>query len=117
MFFTIKVPNGDEGEDLGTYEAEALPRVGETFVLYHPRVCKDDHPFVGKVDDVSWEAMHGSHKFANNPEHNYVDVTVWLVEDAPAPALYCDCSSNERELHGIDADGDCENCGCKRAQR
>lgn len=114
MRFTIKVPNHDDGEDLGTFEAECLPRVGETFVLFHPRVCRGDDPFVGKIDFVCWEAMHGSHKLANNRGENLAAATVWLVEDSAAPAFYCTCTSEERERHGVDKDSDCVNCGCTR---
>jgi hypothetical protein len=46
--FIIKVPNDDEGEELGVYESDYLPRVGDPFALWHPRVCaKKDEPFLG----------------------------------------------------------------------
>jgi len=51
--FTVMVNDDDEGEDLGEYEADYLPRVGDGFALWHPRVCKDkDAPFLGVVEAV-----------------------------------------------------------------
>ena len=126
--FTIKVPNDDEGEDLGYYDAPAVPRVGETFLLFHPKLTgSSDHPFVGTVVDVVYEAMHPEHKFAKKRGVHPVDsvmqsrpidayVVVWLQEEAGATKIWCDCTPNERELHGIGEDGDCANCGHERAR-
>ena len=41
-------------------ESDYLPRVGEDFALWHPRVCKDpDIPFLGVVESVTHEAYCG----------------------------------------------------------
>lgn len=110
--FTIKVPNDDDGHDLGDYESDYLPRVGDPFVLMHPRVNpRKDHPFVGTVSLVTHDAYA-----ADGPrERGYVETTVWLTEEAPAPQLYCDCTEAEQVTCGVDERGDCENCG--RARR
>jgi len=109
----IKVRNHDGGEDLGTYESNYLPRVGDPFVLWHPRVCpKKDEPFCGIVSGVTHEATHGSHPYAkgiNRP----VETFVWLAEEHGAPALFCDCTEEERARHGVE-DGQCANCGHAR---
>lgn len=108
--YTIKVPNNDEGEDLGEYESNYLPRVGDPFVLWHPRVCRGKHePFCGVVSAVTHEAVHHN---LDNP--TAVDTTVWLVEEHSAPTLYCECTEVERVKHGMDADGSCANCGSTR---
>lgn len=107
--YTIKVPNDDEGEDLGTFEADFLPRVGDQFVLLHPRVNpRKDEPFVGKVDAVTHEA------YATRGGDRHVTTTVWVVDEAAAPQLYCDCSEEERSRHGVDEDSNCESCGHRR---
>jgi len=62
------VPNHDDGEDLGVFQADCLPRVGEQFAVYHPRICDGSDPFVGTVGEVCWQAMHASHEFANTLE-------------------------------------------------
>jgi len=115
--FTIKVPNDDEGEDLGEYQADYLPRVGEPFVLWHPRLSsksygpdKKDEPFCAVVSTVTHEAFNKNHPYARE---NVVTTTVWLVEEHAAPTLYCDCSGQERDLHGA-TDGECNNCGHAR---
>lgn len=116
--FIIKVPNDDEGEDLGEYESDYLPRVGEAFTVWHPRLGSlDPHqPFLGVVHAVDHEAHCGDRKTADGREDpnaprgpGYVTTTVWLVEDAASPPRFCDCSPRERELHGV-ADGVCECC-------
>lgn len=107
--FTIKVPNDDNGEDLGEYEADYLPRVGNPFVLYHRRVSPREHePFCGIVSMVTHQAIDKDYDRAPN---NSVVTTVWLVEEHAAPVLYCDCSEEERARHGVEDDGLCENCG------
>ncbi|SRR5579871_1124727 len=109
--YTIKVPNNDEGEDLGEYEANFLPRVGDRFTLWHPRVNggKDGRysPFCGVVSAVDHEANF-------DPEKGDVETTVWLVEEHAAPKLYCNCSEEERSRFGVDEDGDCGSCGHAR---
>ena len=110
--FTVKVPNGDEGEDLGAYEADYLPRVGDSFALFHPRLTGDgEHPFVGVVTAVWWEAFSKDHKYASNENKNVADATVWLAEESGAVTLYCDCTPEGREKWKVEADGRCENCG------
>jgi hypothetical protein len=109
--FTIKVPNNDEGEDLGEYESDYLPRVGDPFVLWHPRVCPDrHHPFCGVVSGVTHEA-HCAEPRAGG--RSLVGVTVWLTEEHAAPTLYCDCTEEERSRHVV-VDGKCDNCGHAR---
>jgi len=116
--FTIKVPNDDEGEHLGTYESDYLPRVGDPFVLWHPRVCAErDKPFCGVVSGVTHEVVHASHPYAtgNYPkgEQRSVETTVWLTEEHAPPTLYCDCTEEERARWGA-VEGQCENCGHAR---
>jgi len=112
--FTIKVPNNDEGEDLGTYDSDYLPRVGDSFVLWHPRVCRDEHhPFCGVVEAVTHEAHHSGHT-DSGAVNGDVEVTVWLAEEHAAPTLYCDCFKEMQAVFGVDEDGDCENCGHTR---
>ena len=88
--FRIKVPNDDEGEDLGEYQSDYLPRVGEPFFLWHPRLGFDgsdgDHPFCGIVSEVVHEAQYA----ANGVERSghpvsVVTTTVWLTEEHGAP--------------------------------
>jgi hypothetical protein len=108
--FTVKVPNDDEGEDLGEYESAYLPRVGDPFSLWHPRVCEHkDVPFLGVVHEVSHEA------YCPDPGEKVgsVHTTVWLIEEHAPPARYCDCSPDERAKYAV-KDGLCENC---RGQR
>lgn len=110
--FTIKVPNDDEGENLGEYQSDYLPRVGDPFVLWHPRVCRKDEPFCGVVSMVTHEASRLEVDEKKITE-SHVQTTVWLVEEHAAPTLYCDCSNRERETHGV-TDGQCDNCGHAR---
>jgi len=113
--FTIKVPNNDEGEDLGEYESDYLPRVGDPFVLWHPRVCPDKHqPFCGVVSAVTHEAnaVAPSGRVA---AVGTVDNIIWIVEEQAAPTLYCDCTEEQRAKHAV-VDGKCENCGHTRKQ-
>lgn len=103
--FTIKVPNNDEGMDLGEYQSDYLPRVGDRFSLMHPIVSpKKDYPFLGVVMAVDHEAVC-------EEDGNYVVTTVWLVEEYAAPTLYCDCSEEEQAQHGVNESGDCGSCG------
>jgi len=106
--FTVKVPNDDEGEDLGEYESDFLPRVGDAFALWHPRVCKDEYtPFLGIVQSVSFDAYCGERGAAGDRKVGSVSVTVWLVEDGAPPQRYCDCRPEEqRPLEG----GTCDDC-------
>ena len=97
--YTIKVPNDDEGEDLGEYEADYLPRVGDQLVLWHQRVTAVTHE--------AWSDPPGI-KF---PGRRRVDTTVWLGEEHAAPTLYCDCSEEQRLKYGVESDGRCANCG------
>lgn len=112
--FTIKVPNDDEDEDLGEYVADYLPRVGDPFVLWHPRVCRKGEPFSGIVSGVTHEAFDVSHPYSNavgkgGQDPNVVWTTVWLAEEHAAPTLYCVCSEEERADCGDDGDR-CGNC-------
>ena len=107
--YTIKVPNNDEGEDLGRFEADYLPRVGDRFTLWHPRVNPGKHnSFCGVVSAVDHEAIFQA---VEGGEDGYVTTTVWIAEEAPAPTLYCDCSEEERAKWKVEADGRCESCG------
>ncbi len=109
--FSVKVPNGDDGEDLGEFESDCVPRAGDDFVLFHPRLCgNSSDPFVGTVSAVVHEAFSKDHRYASNKEKNTVTTSVWLVEEAAAPTLYCDCTSEERERYCIEQ-GRCSNCG------
>jgi hypothetical protein len=115
--FMIKVPNDDDGEDLGEYEAYYLPRVGDPFTLWHPRVClKKDAPFCGVVSGVTHEACYKGLPYAPDERApNVVTTTVWLAEEHAPPTLYCDCSEKERAKFGTE-NGDCENCGHVRPE-
>lgn len=110
--YLIKVPNNDEGKDLGEYQADYLPRVNDPFVLWHRMLSPDkEHPFCGIVQSVTHEAFDKDHPYArggNTP--GVVTTTVWLAEEMAAPTLYCDCTSQEREQHVV-KDGRCDNCG------
>jgi len=111
--FTIKVPNDDEGEDLGEYESDCLPRVGDPFVLWHPRVCPDRHrPFCGVVSGVTHEATNPILR-PDGSLLGVVETVVWLTEEHAAPSLYCDCSEEDRVRHVV-VDGACDNCGHAR---
>lgn len=113
--FTIKVLNDDEGEDLGAYVSDYLPRVGDPFVLWHPRVCrKKDEPFSGVVSEVTHEAFDVSHPYATGGNLvNVVTTVVWLAEEYAAPAIYCACSEEDRAKSGVE-EGLCESCGYTR---
>jgi|APFre7841882654_1041346.scaffolds.fasta_scaffold240179_1 hypothetical protein len=119
--FTIKVPNDDEGEDLGEYESDYLPRVGDPFTLWHPRVSgKPFELFCGIVQQVVHEAYCGERKTPdgrddpNGPRGvGRVVTIVWLVEEYASPQRFCDCTPREREMHDV-VEGVCENCGGKR---
>jgi hypothetical protein len=115
--FLLKVPNNDEGEDLGEYQSDYLPRVGDSFAVWHRRLSpKKDEPFLGVVESVHHEVFDKDHPYARGGNMvNEVVTTVWLTEEAAAPLFYCDCSPQERELHGV-KDGDCENCGHVRPE-
>jgi hypothetical protein len=113
--YTIKVLNDDEGEDLGTYEADYLPRVGDPLVLWHHRVCPDkNHPFCAVVSAVTHEAIGAGHPYAGTANTCVVETVVWLTEEHAPPTLYCDCTEEERASHPVDGDGRCENCGYVR---
>jgi hypothetical protein len=113
--FTVKVPNGDEGEDLGAFESDYLPRVGDSFMLFHPRLTgESNHPFEGVVTAVWWEAYGKDHKYASDDSKSVATATVWLAEEGGAVTIYCDCSPQQRERFGIGDDNDCENCGHTR---
>jgi hypothetical protein len=113
--FTVKVPNGDEGEDLGAFESDYLPRVGDSFALFHPRLTGNGNdPFIGVVTAVWWEAFAKGHKYASDDSKSVAEATVWLAEEAGAVTLYCDCSPKEREIFAVDASGQCDNCGHMR---
>ncbi len=104
MRFEVKVPNDDEGESLGDYEADTLPRPGERFAIYgNPLVCLHEHDyFIGVVDEVMWEATPGK-----------AVPTVWLREGESAKVtVYCTCTTEERTRHQNvdDEDGRCGNC-------
>jgi hypothetical protein len=114
--FTIKVPNDDEGEDLGEYVSDYLPRVGDPFTLWHPRVCrKKDEPFCAVVSGVTHEAFDKDHPYARgwNPA-NVVATVVWLAEEHAVPTLYCVCSEEERVMSSVSKSGECANCGHAR---
>lgn len=112
--FTIMVPNNDDGHDLGEYEADYLPRVGDPFSLMHPRLNpKKHHPFVGTVSMVTHEAYAPSIDEDGEKVPGYVNTTVWLIDEAPAPELFCDCTEAERAEHPV-VDGKCDNCGYTR---
>jgi hypothetical protein len=115
--FTIKVPNFDDGEDLGEYEADYLPRVGDPFVLWHPRVCpKKDQAFCGVVSGVTHEAVAKGHPYYNaGIGAAFVETVVWLTEELAAPTLYCDCTEEERARWSVGLDGKCESCGQARS--
>lgn len=111
--YTIKVHNNDECEDLGEYDADYLPRVGEPIVLWHPRVSRDDdHPFLGVVSEVTHEAFLNvgvvDGKVLNE---SYAETTVWLTEDHGTPTLYCVCSPKKSSAECEENDGICWDCG------
>jgi hypothetical protein len=106
--FTVKVPNNNEGENLGEYRADFLPRVGDRFTLWHPRVNPGKHhPFCGVVSAVDHEVQFDA-------DGGSVETVVWLVDEAPAPALFCDCTEEERAKWGVGEDRRCESCGHAR---
>ena len=110
--FKIKVSNHDEGENLGVYESDYLPRVGDPFVLWHPRVCpRKDEPFCAIVSGVTHETS--VRKDQSGQRHNVVETVVWLMEEYAAPVLFCDCTEEERVKYEV-IDGTCENCNHPR---
>lgn len=111
--FTVRVPNDGEGEGLGEYESYYLPRVGESFAIWHPRLCRDPLvPFLGVVTDVTHEAYATT---ADGDEVGIVSTVVWLSEEGATPTLYCDCSPEERWKHPV-VDGHCDCCrGVRKA--
>jgi hypothetical protein len=111
--FHVMVPNDDEGQDLGEYKADYLPREGDLFFLWHPKVCgRSGTPFEGKVVQVAHEAFHESHKVAGGGNvPNQVVTTVWLTEENAPPVIYCDCSPEKLEKWKADENGRCKNCG------
>jgi hypothetical protein len=121
--FVVKVPNGDDGEDLGVFEADYLPRVGDKFLLFHPKLTgSSSHPFEGEVSAICWEAFSKDHKYGAalaalhdaNADRSVAQATVWLAEYCGVPTIYCDCKPTAREHFGIDSSGDCVNCGHRR---
>lgn len=114
--FLIKVPNDDDGESLGEYEADYLPRAGDEFTIYHPALTGDaSTPFYGMVRKVAHEARCGARvKGEHDREMGAVDTTVWLVERSVERRLFCDCSPEEQLEHGEDDDGCCNFCGDER---
>jgi len=114
--FNIKVSNHDEGENLGVYESDYLPRVGDPFALWHPRVCpRKDEPFCAIVSGVTHETVSKEHPYGKtNPVNaNVVETVVWLMEEYAAPVLFCDCTEEERVKYEV-IDGTCENCNHPR---
>lgn len=117
MRFEVKVPDDDEGESLGTYEADTLPRPGDRFAIHgNPKVCLREHDyFIGVVDEVMWEATTYKvpRKTLNTPQVDGGAVpTVWLREEAAKVIIYCECTPEERTRHQNvdDEDGRCGNC-------
>lgn len=110
MKFEIRVPyGGGDGESLGACEAEALPRVGDTFLVYHPKVCrKEFEPFEGKVDAVVWET--NPHLRKPPSSKLWADVVVWLVPSAVEVEIFCDCSEAQRSIDP-EIPLECLNCG------
>jgi hypothetical protein len=109
--YRIKVPNHDDGEDLGLYEADYVPRVGETVPLLHPRVNpRKDEPFIGVVTHVDHEAYAAE----SGEKKGHAETVVWLAEEAGAPQLFCDCPEDGPIKWGRDERGTCENCGHKK---
>lgn len=121
MKFRVMVPiHGGDVESLGVFEAECLPRVGDAFLVDHPRVCPKKHvPLEAKVDAVVWESVH-------EDGTNRAAPPVWLAENAACvwAKVWCVCTDASRvELrkgHEGDAeyvdspDGLCFNCGDDR---
>lgn len=109
--FTVKVPNNDDGEYLGEYESEYLPRVGDKFTLWHPRVNTGapnrQSPFLGVVVEVCHEAFAPEGPGTTGE----VNTTVWVGEEHAAPTLYCDCTAEDRQQWSVGEDGRCESCG------
>ena len=107
--YTIKVPDDDEGHYLGDYDADYLPRVGDPIAIDHPQLNpRPHHPCLGVVSAITHEARSPAPD--NEDRRGTVGTTVWVVEDSPAPQLFCDCTDAERAKYGADRDGDCMNC-------
>jgi hypothetical protein len=101
--FEVRVPNDDDGESLGMFDADTVPRIGERFCINgHPEVCRTANDcFIGIVDDVAYEATcsaKGGGRWAT-------DITVWLREEHGTPVLYCECTTPSP-----DAEGNCDDC-------
>jgi hypothetical protein len=113
--YTIKVPNNADGEHLGEYESDYLPRVGDSFVLWHSRLSPDkDKPFCGIVSEVTHEAVAKDHPYYNTGIGSaFVETVVWLAGEHAAPTLYCDCPEEERARYQV-VDGECGGCGQAR---
>jgi hypothetical protein len=113
--FLLKVPNNDEGEDLGEYQSDYLPRVGDRFTVWHRRLSpKKDEPFSGVVESVHHEVFDKDHPYGDLASKNRVVTTVWLVEEAAAPTLYCVCTEEQRVMSSVSQGGECANCGHTR---
>lgn len=102
--FEVRVPDTDEGEVLGDYEAECIPRVGERFCIdNHPAVCRGEHDtFIGVVESVEHYA-----RYTKGPGALSTKTVVWLREEHGAPAIYCTCANPPP----ADAAGGCDDCG------
>jgi hypothetical protein len=112
MRFEVKVPDDDEGESLGEYEADTLPRPGERFAIYgNPKVCVHEHDyFIGVVDEVMWDATFDDPRDPKRPAR--VEPTVWLREEAAKVTVYCTCTTEERARHeGVDDEDGGTRCG------
>lgn len=123
--FTVKVPDDDEGEDLGEYESDYLPRKGDSFALWHPRLTGNRRiPFVGVVRQVEFEAHCGEYEEgAYDREAGTAHAVVWVDEAYAAPKRYCDCSPADRAVMAAkraadppgegdgEDDDECEHCG------
>jgi hypothetical protein len=116
--FTIKVPNNDDCFDLGLFEADYLPRVGDPFVVWSKALCPDkDSPFVGVVERVDHEVfVDDGHPYAKANGPNTVVTTVWLIEEQAPPTRYCCCTEEEKKEHGTNSQGECVNCGHDRGR-
>ena len=109
IHFEVKVPNGDVGESLGIFKAEALPRAGERFCIYGcPAVCRGDDAFIAIVDEVWWEAGHPQ-KVAGNA----VSI-VWLREERFAVTIYCVCTEAQKIGYADPTQAECSGCGKER---
>ena len=107
--FEVRVGNHDDGEYLGTLEAEALPRIGDGFVIHDLRYQhRKDDALVCTVTDVVWEYV-ASVKRIGKP-------VVWIHENSPASKVWCDCQEPDgaKWEHPLDPDEqsyECSDCG------